>query len=67
MSSKRELAYRTNDGIEVTLLWDAADGSVTVAVVDSYIGSSFELPVESESPLDVFHHPFGYAVRREAA
>jgi hypothetical protein len=60
----RELAHRTTDGLEVSLLWNADDGSLTVSVVDTRLGQAFELPVGDASPLEVFHHPFAYAARR---
>ena len=61
---KRELAYRENDGLAISLLWDPATDSLSVVVFDGRSGESLEVPVEDASPLDVFHHPFGYAARR---
>jgi hypothetical protein len=62
MTSTRELDSRTNDGIQVRLLWHPSDASVFVAVEDARTGDSFVIGVQSdESPLDVFHHPYAYA------
>lgn len=60
----RELAYRESEGIEVSLLWDPADNSVSVFVSDTRAGGAFELAVEGESPLEVFNHPYAYAAAR---
>jgi len=61
---KRELAYRENDGLAVTLLWDPADDALTVTVLDGHTGEALQVPVEDASPLDVFQHPFAYAAQR---
>jgi len=61
---ERELAHRENDGLEVSLLWNRDDGSLTVSVVDTRLGTALELPVGDASPLEVFYHPFAYAARR---
>jgi hypothetical protein len=63
---RKELAYRRNDGLDVTLLWHPADDSLAVLVVDERLGVTLELPVRGESPLDVFYHPFAVASRRGA-
>jgi hypothetical protein len=60
----QELAYRENEGIEVSLLSDPTDNSVSVFVSDARSGGAFELAVGSESPLDVFNHPYAYAASR---
>jgi hypothetical protein len=61
---KRELAYRENGGLAVSLLWDPADDTLAVTVFQRQTGETLELPVEDASPLDVFEHPFAYAARR---
>lgn len=62
MISTRELDSRTNDGIQVRLLWGERDGQLWVAVLDTNTGDSFSLDVrDDERPLDVFHHPYAYA------
>ena len=61
-ASPRELDSRVSDGIHVRLLWNPADGRVSVAVHDSKTGEAFELVVgEGERARDVFNHPFAYA------
>jgi hypothetical protein len=62
-TSHRELHHRNNDGIDVWLMWDPGTDSVHVRVRDAKAGSAFEIPVTSPaSAMDVFHHPFAYAV-----
>jgi len=58
--SRRELAQRSSNGIDVTLSWNPVDGSVVVTVDDS-AGASFELTVAPERALDAFNHPYAYA------
>jgi hypothetical protein len=48
------------------LLWSDHDGAVSVAVHDSKSGESFTIEVRrDERALNVFHHPFAYAARRQ--
>ena len=62
MLSTHELDSRTNDGIQVRLLWCEHTGRVWVSVLDTKTGDSFRLEVrDHERPLDVFHHPYAYA------
>jgi hypothetical protein len=62
-STTRELDSRINDGIHVRLLWSPSDGQVSVTVNDTKTGDTFELPVpDGIQALDVFRHPYGYAV-----
>jgi hypothetical protein len=56
----RELAHRENDGIAVTLWWDACTNRI--AVVVSTDDGAFEVEVAPEQALDAFRHPFAYAV-----
>jgi len=56
-----ELAYRANDGVEVSLFWSKRCRRLTVVVSDSRTDQSFELTVHPENALDVFHHPYAYA------
>ena len=57
-----ELHHRSADGIEVSLLWSRLTNALTVAVEDSRSGVSFELAAPAEKALDVFEHPFAYAL-----
>ena len=62
-SSHRELHHRSNDGIDVWLMWDPGTDNVHVRVNDRKAGNAFEIPVTApNSAMDVFHHPFAYAV-----
>jgi hypothetical protein len=63
----RELAHRSGDGLEVSLLWDPRDDSLTVRVRDAREGARYDIPVEDAKPLDVFEHPFAHLARYEAA
>jgi hypothetical protein len=56
-SAPRELACRVSDGLRVLLLWDPADGGVSVAVADERTGHRIECPVDRERALDAFYHP----------
>jgi hypothetical protein len=61
-TQRTELAQRTSNGIEVTLVWVHGDGDdkVVVSAHDSRDGSSFEIPAERHLALDVYYHPFAY-------
>ena len=61
----RELAHRTNDGLDVVLLWEQTSDSLAVAVHDGRSGAAFELVVEDGAEaLDAFRHPFAHAAWR---
>jgi hypothetical protein len=61
----RELDRRSNDRIDVRLLWRERDDRVIVAVADGKTGERFSVEVSAgERVLDVFHHPFAYAAWR---
>jgi hypothetical protein len=57
----KELAYRNQDGLEVTLLWDACSNEVSIDVVDERNESQFRLPIPGRFALDAFNHPYAYA------
>jgi hypothetical protein len=63
-NTRRELAHRASNGIEVSLFWGPASGEVVVEVVDHSSEHFFELTVASECALDAFHHPYAYAARQ---
>jgi hypothetical protein len=57
-----ELAHRSSQGLDVTLVWvreGAADRAV-VCVSDTREGSYFEISAEPYLALDVYYHPFAY-------
>jgi len=64
--SVRELAFRENDGLEVTLLWDEHTDRLTISVLDAKNGDFFALEAARDTALDVFYHPFSYAASRTA-
>jgi hypothetical protein len=66
-ASLRELAHREQDGLEITLFWDARSNKVSIEVVDQRHESSFLLPVAGDSALDAFHHPYAYALATDTA
>jgi hypothetical protein len=61
--ARRELAYRSSNGIDVFLLWCPTDDSLAVVVIDG-AAESFELAVTSNEALDVFDHPYAHAAFR---
>lgn len=59
--SMRELAHRSNDGIDVTLFWHPDTNELTVCVCDQRRGAYFEIEPEPNDALDAFYHPYSYA------
>jgi hypothetical protein len=55
-----ELADRANDGLDVRLYWNRADGRVKVAVTRVHTGATAELRVAPQDAMTAFHHPFAY-------
>jgi hypothetical protein len=60
-NERRELAHRTSDGIEVSLLWSKPSNRVTVAVLDNRSDEALEFEVDGSAALDAFNHPYAYA------
>ena len=60
----RELAHRSNHGIEVSLLWNTRTNQLIVFVSDEKAGDSFSMEVESNHALDAFDQPYAYAASR---
>jgi hypothetical protein len=63
----RELAYRVDGGLEVTLLWNAHENRVAVTVSDMHTGEWFVLHPENDQALEVFYHPYAHAPLETAA
>ena len=61
----RELAYRNQNGLEVTLLWDSRSNEVSVEVIDHLEDSGFRLPIARHLALQAFHHPYAYSQSHE--
>ena len=56
----RELARRTGDGLDVSLLWSATVDRVKVVVVDLRLDLEFQLDIAGSQALDAFHHPYSF-------
>ena len=56
-----ELAYRSGDGIEVSLLWSRPTDTLSVLVGDLRTGELLEFSPPRDKGLDAFYHPFAYA------
>jgi len=61
----KELAYRNQNGLEVTLLWDSRSNEALVEVVDQLDDNGFRLSVAGHLALDAFNHPYAYAQSHE--
>jgi hypothetical protein len=59
-----ELDHRSNDGIDVSLLWNRDDGGLVVLLVDTKSDEILELAAAPEQALDVFNHPYAHAAFR---
>jgi hypothetical protein len=57
----KELAHREQDGIAVTLLWNAKTNEVSIQLVDQRIERDLAFTVANDAALDAFAHPFAYA------
>jgi hypothetical protein len=55
-----ELAERSNDGVEVRLLWDRGADEVVLEVYDNKTGTITEVQVPRDRAMDAFRHPFVY-------
>ena len=64
-AATKELAYRNQNGLEVTLLWDPRSNEVSVEVVDHLDDRGFCLPIAGHVALDAFHHPYAYVQSHE--
>ena len=61
--ARKELAYRSSNGIDVFLLWNPANDTLAVLVIDDN-ADSFELDISAAEAMDVFEHPYAYAAFR---
>lgn len=61
MKPARELAHRRQDGLAVTLLWNARSNEVSIDLFDEASQSEFAFVVDPACALDAFYHPFVYA------
>jgi hypothetical protein len=60
-----ELSSRSENGVDVALLWRQGDNTAIVVVVDHHTGEAFLLDVhKNDNALDIFHHPYAYTAHR---
>jgi hypothetical protein len=59
--TRRELAHRASNGVEVSLVWSQSTNSVSVEVFDAHTDERFEFEVAGSDALDAFNHPYAYA------
>jgi hypothetical protein len=64
MSGMQELDFRSNDGLEIALLWEPETNRVSVSVFDARSGDDFLLEVDPAEAFDAFHHPYARAATR---
>lgn len=64
---RQELAHRNSGGIEVTLLWSAADNELTVQVIDHFADEGFEVAVDHDRANHAYRHPWAYAAEKGRA
>ena len=60
----RELAHRSNNGVNVTLSWHTKTHELLVCVYDERCDVYFEIQPKRDFALDVYYHPYahvGYA------
>jgi hypothetical protein len=60
--TRTELAHRSGDGMDVTLVWvqGTGDDQTLVCIWDRREGAYFEIPAEPYLALDAYYHPFVY-------
>ena len=56
-----ELAYRSSDGIAVSLFWSRLTDTVTIELIDDRLDERLEFAVARHNALDAFRHPYAYA------
>jgi hypothetical protein len=64
-NSPRELAHRSSDGLDVSLLWQPADDTPYISVLDHRTHTALQFCVARDAALDAFDHPFAYAPPRQ--
>jgi hypothetical protein len=58
-----ELARRSSDNIDVSLLWDRDRDNLFVVVEDISTGDRCSLVAQRERALDIYYHPFAYGAQ----
>jgi hypothetical protein len=59
-TTRRELAFRVNDGLNVSLFWTNVGDVLTVEVYDERRDEFYTCDVPRNRALDAFRHPFAY-------
>jgi hypothetical protein len=54
----RELASRSGDGLQISLVWSKSADRVQVTVCDERLREPFDIPIDGADALSAFHHPF---------
>jgi hypothetical protein len=56
----RELAHRSNNGVNVTLSWHTETNELLVCVYDEVSDVYFEIQPARDFALDVYYHPYAH-------
>jgi hypothetical protein len=59
-AARRELAHRSTDAVEVSLLWDEVDDTIALRVHYPSLDEHIELEVPRDRALDAFQRPDAY-------
>jgi hypothetical protein len=57
---RRELAYRSRDGMDVALLWHPVTNEIVVRVWDQRQSHRFDVRPHPHDALDAYYHPYEY-------
>jgi hypothetical protein len=61
IDSTTELAYRENNGITVSIVWNRNTTSLAVIVHHRDTDQTLRIPAATASAMDVFYHPYAHA------
>jgi hypothetical protein len=64
-ASRRELAHRAGNGIEVTLYWRKGDNRTTIEIWNAASGQRLVFEVAPDRALDAYNHPFAHLAARD--
>ena len=67
LDRQRDLASRSNDGLDVILLWHPTTDELLVRVWDQRQHIRFEVRPKRDMALDVYYHPYAYLGRANGA
>jgi hypothetical protein len=65
-TTRRELAHRSTDGIDVWLYWEKVGDSLTLELYDAKDDEYFEIEVPRDRAMDAFRHPYVYVAAAQA-